>query len=606
MNAWTLVQPLAPAMAGWLLTYLAHSTALLAAAWLASRFVVSADWRDTLWKAALVGSLVTASLPLPAHWRLPALPAASSTLTSVGTEPTAVARGAAELPSAALAGRAPGANSGQAERSAPPVPSRISGWPRPSAHLLAGLWAGVAAAGVLWRGLRYLLFLRRLDRRRVTDRQLLRVVEQLARSMRLPRPPRTTHSSALQVPIALAGGEVCLSDRFTALSPAQQRGILAHELAHLCRRDPLWLLAAELLRGAFFFQPLNRLAQRGLKEAAEQLCDDAAVAAVGDPLALAEGLRALAVDLLRRRPLPIAAVVDGRSPLVRRVARVLGPPGGPSAPLRWRVAIVAGACLLVGSLAPAAQRAPSTLASETGPAGTSQRADGEDLQVEYLDLELSHTGDDDRRGNPTRLLLRARGVRVPRGTAQIVGIDRDGFLEARQQRGGSTVQLRVDPRADGSQRRQLWVDDQPRPFDHLAEQWLAELLVVARFPAYYGTPPAPLWGVDAAEAEALSGAARLWNGEDQRSFERDSVPVTVEILARDVLLHPTEARVLSVRPGGALTVRERQGSLERRFELTTGSDGVSRIDSSCTFPEPVAESTDAWLARILRQHLARD
>src|SRR6476659_602797 len=54
----------------WLLTYLLHSTLLLSLAWLASkplaRWSVAAE--EAVWKLALIGALLTASLQLAAGW----------------------------------------------------------------------------------------------------------------------------------------------------------------------------------------------------------------------------------------------------------------------------------------------------------------------------------------------------------------------------------------------------------------------------------------------------------------------------------------------------------------------------------------------------------
>src|SRR5260370_15011272 len=61
---------LAQAALAWLLTYLLHSTLLLGLAWLASkplaRWSVAAE--ETMWRLALVGALLTASLQLAAGW----------------------------------------------------------------------------------------------------------------------------------------------------------------------------------------------------------------------------------------------------------------------------------------------------------------------------------------------------------------------------------------------------------------------------------------------------------------------------------------------------------------------------------------------------------
>ncbi|HEX2251747.1 MAG TPA: hypothetical protein VHQ65_00595, partial [Thermoanaerobaculia bacterium] len=73
----------APATA-WMLTYLLHSTLLLGAAWLVSRRLAgrSLALEETLWRTALVGALITASLqaglgwrPVTGAWTLAAVPA---------------------------------------------------------------------------------------------------------------------------------------------------------------------------------------------------------------------------------------------------------------------------------------------------------------------------------------------------------------------------------------------------------------------------------------------------------------------------------------------------------------------------------------------------
>jgi beta-lactamase regulating signal transducer with metallopeptidase domain len=53
------------------------------------------------------------------------------------------------------------------------------------------------------------------------------------------------------------------------------RIVLGHELAHIRRRDWLMHLAAELLRSAYWFNPLVWIACRRLVQDSEQACDDA-------------------------------------------------------------------------------------------------------------------------------------------------------------------------------------------------------------------------------------------------------------------------------------------------------------------------------------------
>ena len=49
-------------LTAWLLTYALHSTILFGAVWVITSFVSSNTLKDVLWKSALVGGLLTATL----------------------------------------------------------------------------------------------------------------------------------------------------------------------------------------------------------------------------------------------------------------------------------------------------------------------------------------------------------------------------------------------------------------------------------------------------------------------------------------------------------------------------------------------------------------
>src|SRR5256885_9988909 len=83
-------------------------------------------------------------------------------------------------------------------------------------------------------------------------------------------------------PVALGLSEICVPElALSELGAEQQRSMLAHELAHLARRDSLWLAGASLIERVFFFQPLNRLARRELETTAEYLSDEWAMRKTG-------------------------------------------------------------------------------------------------------------------------------------------------------------------------------------------------------------------------------------------------------------------------------------------------------------------------------------
>jgi len=64
-------------------------------------------------------------------------------------------------------------------------------------------------------------------------------------------------------------------------SEKEVRMVLAHEMAHLRRRDLTWAWLGVALRAAFFFHPLAWLAWREANLADEAACDELALAAMG-------------------------------------------------------------------------------------------------------------------------------------------------------------------------------------------------------------------------------------------------------------------------------------------------------------------------------------
>lgn len=157
-------------------------------------------------------------------------------------------------------------------------------------------------------------------------------------------PPRLTRSDALRGPVAIGRDEICLPADFRVRFPTDtRRAVLAHELGHLVRRDPAWRTAAHVLERILFFQPLQRLATRRLRETSEFLADDFAIRSAGRPEALVEGLMALTggpPDGSMR----FAAAFSPGSLLLRRIRRALGEASGPP-PVPLRVMLAAGVLL---------------------------------------------------------------------------------------------------------------------------------------------------------------------------------------------------------------------------------------------------------------------
>src|SRR5919108_286460 len=140
--------------------------------------------------------------------------------------------------------------------------------------------------------------------------------------------------------------------------------MLAHELAHLARRDSLWLVGASLIERLFFFQPLNRLARRELETAAEYLSDEWAMRKTGSAVSLAKCLATVA-EWIQASPLgvPVAGLAERRSLLVARISRLLDErlPRTPASRRGWAALAALGVTATIAAAPRVSQSSPPVL-----------------------------------------------------------------------------------------------------------------------------------------------------------------------------------------------------------------------------------------------------
>ncbi|HMI55160.1 MAG TPA: M56 family metallopeptidase [Gemmatimonadaceae bacterium] len=325
----------------WLLTYAIHSTVLLSLAWLlvrARRWSPGAS--ELLWKSAMLGGIVTASVQLYLDVRptgtivlqRPAVTTSATALAPVddaGSGMREAGRPSPFPPPASLLNPKTSAPVRNTDITSPsqsalePARPAIS-LSRTSAAVLA--WALVALIlGLSYVARRLILVGRLGDRHAVPEGRLLQMLRELALDAGLRRTPRLTCTSRISSPIALGVSEICVPETaLTDLDVEQQRSLLAHELAHLARRDPVWVGLASLIERVFWIQPLNRVANRQIATSAEFLCDDWAVRRTGSGIPLARCLAQVA-EWIQASPLgvPVAGMAEERSLLVSRVDRLL-------------------------------------------------------------------------------------------------------------------------------------------------------------------------------------------------------------------------------------------------------------------------------------------
>lgn len=350
-----MIPTFAQALAAWLLTYALHSTILLGLTWLiVNSRRVGPGTADVLWKAALVGGLLTATTQSALDLRPAGSIIIAPSVGEVAAEPTAAELALDRTTERATLPTNEGVIAGtNAEADSSPLDDAPA--PLSLASLLALGWLAVAVILVVAYSARRLVLIGRLgDRRVVDDGDALALLAALCRETGVIAPVRLTSSNAISSPVALGRSEICLpAAALDELEPAQQRAMLAHELAHLVRRDPQWLAFACVIERALFFQPLNRLARRGIQASAEYLADDWAARRTGG-VPLARALVKVA-EWIQASPLgvPVAGFAEERSQLTARVTRLLDRSIGQAPRSRWGVAaLAAGVLALTTAFAP--------------------------------------------------------------------------------------------------------------------------------------------------------------------------------------------------------------------------------------------------------------
>jgi GWxTD domain-containing protein len=134
---------------------------------------------------------------------------------------------------------------------------------------------------------------------------------------------------------------------------AKLRAVLAHEFAHVTRRDPLRQVAASVFRAVVWFHPLAWWLRSHLAELSELASDDVAVSALGDRVFYAETLLEFIERAQGRVRLEGVAMASPRT-RARRLARLLDenhcPSRVPVAPVGWVITAVLLALMCVAAV----------------------------------------------------------------------------------------------------------------------------------------------------------------------------------------------------------------------------------------------------------------
>jgi RND family efflux transporter MFP subunit len=250
------------------------------------------------------------------------------------------------------------AGTGSPKASRPRVPWRAALWEFTSKNAVPGLaFVWLIGAVVWWSvvSLNSARFRRILRSARPAPAELRERIGRVADRLGLRYLPTACllpirMSPIVWVPLAGSPRLVLPEKLWNRFDANQQDAILAHELAHLKRRDH-WVRRLEALAcGLYWWDPVAWWARREVERAEERCCDAWVLWALpGAAGAYAEAL-VMTADYLSgpQQPLPLGASGVGRvSPLKGRLQMILSDPT--TVPIRWtapRTLLVVGALAL--------------------------------------------------------------------------------------------------------------------------------------------------------------------------------------------------------------------------------------------------------------------
>lgn len=528
--------------AAWLLTLALHAVVMLAIAWLADRRLLRSHlgWREWIWRIALFGGLISASgqmlLDTPKAARIATTPTIEAEHPVAHSTP-AVQRQEPDLRSTTSVSTTFQARSvmhpSPAESIAPanagsPFMIAMPTWVQMLVVMwLAGAMLAFARIGRAWKQMRRTL----VDADTLSDDSIREVAAELARQAGIAA-PRLLVLDDLASPAAFGGNRIVLPRWvLERLDRSRLRAMLAHEIAHLARRDPARKLAIASVCAVLWFVPLTTLARRRLDQIAEQSCDAWAARQCGDGRVLAECLYECAEHHSRGPQFEFAAAMSSRhSPVLQRInqlvdgvpmnlrvslprlliasaltlaaALVLLPgigvieasaatdrprppvaPVPPTAPVAPSLPMPAApapptAPVPVAAAAPAVAPTPTVapVAPTPPPAPLHESGGGDQLHVSSesdgsgrrIDMRL---GDD---GHSYQAEIRG-AVEFTDNYDGIASLARGATASFSET--GDGVSRRVDyANRDGKLQRRYFVDDAEQPFDTTASQWIAKIV----------------------------------------------------------------------------------------------------------------------------------
>lgn len=368
---------------------------------------------------------------------------------------------------------------------------------------LAGLlWVTLAGLALALLGVAYVGAVKGLgSRTRVApeDRPNL-ILRDICAQTGIKHVPYLSRSSDITSPVCLPRKEICLPDwAFDDLPEAELKSLLAHEVGHMVRRDPLMLMVLQALSRLFFFQPLFVLAKKRLNAIAELAADEWAATHTEDARSVAAALYTCATKIQKKQNIQWGlAMADNKSMLRARVERLIGSEAQPfkRAGKGAKAALATGLLTVTLGL-PSIQFADALMAHPPEGSEIGDIPDVPDVpeipegafvtDIEMPEPSISISSNEDGKNKSGNVVFSNNNKELKaswdgpftlnQDETDVAKLEGDTTLTIRSRDGSSKHKIRFE-NDGGKLSRTYWRNGKKAEFDKTAQTWLASTLQV--------------------------------------------------------------------------------------------------------------------------------
>ena len=311
------------------------------------------------------------------------------------------------------------------------------------------------------------------DRTPLKDKLITQLFKQLIEIAGYDQSIKISQSQNISCPIALATSEIVLPVNFSQnFQPEHIKAALAHELAHLKRKDNFWLAIYQIKQCLFFFQPLNKLLIKELYQLAEQRSDELATRWTGNPRALAEALSVSAeINLQSSQSQLVLAMKSSKGNLLTRVENLMQK----SNVKTKRISVIIGAILsLFIVLAAPGFSIGSVMLVGSVQAKTSGPSDSNHVHIESNSVTDISTSKD-HNGEKMTVEAKLRGdITFNQDETAILDFPKKSELDITLGNDGEK-RIRIE-RGDGDIEYTYYQNGDKQPYDNNARSWFASVI----------------------------------------------------------------------------------------------------------------------------------